>query len=287
MKVAFFPLSIAVVISTLVVSSRAVWAGNTVRGAEGGEKQQQQQDDHRGAVAVIADSDSANNDRALAKKKKGPFVICEDQTAVYCGLARCWALDQVAYCKCNVQSGDSFSAKLTTTNANIPGTGRKSDACDYNELGGDGNGYLLSTYFLDESPGPPTTASYVCDKTSSGAYAQCDGGFCFGSTMNNRFPYFGTLSGSEIICSCPITKAPEKGHTFVFAGPYDPERTKPKRCKKKEFKKFCTTKYSKGGGVENGEIIPVGGPPGVGEIASAALAGKPVKIKRCFQKKTK
>ena len=47
-----------------------------------------------------------------------------------------------------------------------------------------------------------STALYSCNK--AGAYAQCNGGLCFNSTIGKPFPKIGPLGSDEIICSCPV-----------------------------------------------------------------------------------
>src|SRR6185369_1116409 len=90
---------------------------------------------------------------------------------------------------------------------------------------GYGNGYMMSTYSLPKSvTDGGNQAVYTCPgSTSTGAYAQCDGGFCFASTRGRRFPGFATkLKANEIMCSCPMTVAnPDSASVgFQIIGPY-------------------------------------------------------------------
>lgn len=102
------------------------------------------------------------------------FKICRDQTYALCAVASCYVFDQVAYCKCDVEDGDSIS---------LPFEVDGEDVCDVNARG-PANGYMVSTFSLPDAvvEGGPM-ALYTCPAGSSdGAYAQCDGGLCFTST---------------------------------------------------------------------------------------------------------
>jgi hypothetical protein len=84
---------------------------------------------------------------------------------------------------------------------------------------------MASTFSL---PRPVVVATgdkalYDCPAaTSSGAYAQCDGGLCSTSSRGRSFPGFtAPLRKHEIICSCPITVAnPATAVGYQIAGPY-------------------------------------------------------------------
>ncbi|HEX6011578.1 MAG TPA: hypothetical protein VFY87_07205, partial [Geminicoccaceae bacterium] len=130
------------------------------------------------------------------------FKICEDQTYALCAVASCFVFNGVAYCKCEVKSGDSISLPFRF--------GEGQDVCTVNAQGAE-NGYMVSTFSLAEEVTAPTgdMAIYTCPaRRSDGAYAQCDGGICFTSTQGRSFPGFDQpLQENEIICSCPITVA--------------------------------------------------------------------------------
>src|SRR5215510_14168243 len=127
------------------------------------------------------------------------FKILGNQTYALCAVAKCFVFNEVAYCTCDVLTGDSISLALEFDDQ---------DVCTVNEEGVK-NGYMVSTFSV---PTSGNMASYTCpgaitDKPGSdGAYAQCDGGICFKSTRGQSFPGFDEpLAKDEIICSCPIT----------------------------------------------------------------------------------
>jgi len=85
---------------------------------------------------------------------------------------------------------------------------------------------MVSTFSLPESVVAPNgdKALYDCPaSTSTGAYAQCDGGLCFTSTKGQSFPGFAEpLNEGQVICSCPTVVAnPATALTgYQIAGPY-------------------------------------------------------------------
>ena len=145
------------------------------------------------------------------------FKICAGQTYALCAVAQCFVYNGVAYCKCDVKSGDSISVPLKFGNGG--------DVCTANAEGAQ-NGYMVSTFSLPESVVAPNgdKALYTCRAASSdGAYAQCDGGICFTSTEGQSFPGFDKpLKEHEIMCSCPMTVAnPATAKLgYQIAGPY-------------------------------------------------------------------
>jgi hypothetical protein len=130
------------------------------------------------------------------------FKICKGQTYALCATASCFVFNGVAYCKCDVKSGDSISLPFQFDNGK--------DICAVNAEGA-ANGYMVSTFRLPDAAVAPDgdQALYTCPAgTSDGAYAQCDGGLCFTSTEEKSFPGFDRpLGQNQIICSCPITVA--------------------------------------------------------------------------------
>jgi hypothetical protein len=157
------------------------------------------------------------------------FKICPGQTYALCAVASCFVLNGLSYCKCDVKSGDSISLPFNYDDGE--------DICSINAEGAD-NGYMMSTFSFPESVRAPygDKALYDCPaKTSTGAYAQCDGGVCFTSTEGQSFPGFAEpLKEGEIICSCPTTVAdPETARTgYQIAGPYPCERSFFRNCKR-------------------------------------------------------
>ena len=144
------------------------------------------------------------------------FKICRDQTYALCAVASCFVFDQVAYCKCDVEQGDSIS---------LPFEFDGQDVCSVNAEG-PANGFMVSTFSLPASVVEGgDQALYTCSAgTADGSYAQCDGGLCFTSTeASPSFPGFDEpLAEGQIICSCPITTAApgETAFGYQIAGPF-------------------------------------------------------------------
>lgn len=214
-----------------------------------------------------------------ARKKKGPtpvppiptpdatgYVICEDQTYALCASASAFVYQQVSYAKCVIKQGDSISAPPLTyrtvgTNTN--------NICDVNAFGAE-NSYMMSTFSLPEEikAGGPK-AMYTCPGGSEGGYAQCDGGWCFSSTSGQLFPGLGAVGEDEIICSCPIVVADTVNAPFgwQFVGPWP--------CDQRAFSVCDQTP-------RNGDIIPVGAPPGAGRVLTQLLYGEQYALNECF-----
>jgi hypothetical protein len=194
------------------------------------------------------------------------FEICHDQTYALCAVASCYVYNQVAYCKCDIESGDSISLPFAVDGENV---------CDVNARG-PANGYMVSTFSLDNSVVQGgDMALYTCPGGSSdGAYAQCDGGLCFTSTeAAPAFPGFSEpLADGQIICSCPITVADPDTPTFGYqiAGPFPCEADYFQNCES------ATTNR------RTGTTIPVGAPTGVARLLTLLLDGPPVPpLNRC------
>jgi len=194
------------------------------------------------------------------------FTICSDQTYALCAVASCFVLDDLAYCKCDVLSGDSISES--------DAFGEGQNICTVNAEGAE-NGYMASTFSLPDSVVAPggNQALYNCPaSTSTGAYAQCDGGLCFTSSEGQSFPGFSDpLTGGEIICSCPITLAdPATARIgYQIAGPYP--------CQKSFFQNCKRATASK----RNGSQIYVGAPTGVAELLTRQLYGSVPALNQC------
>jgi hypothetical protein len=190
--------------------------------------------------------------------RPSPFLVCEDQTYALCATASCLVFDLLAYCKCDVKHGDSIGLAYRF--------GDDQNVCTANAEGVE-NGYMISTYSLPPQGIAPfgDIALYDCPASSAdGAYAQCDGGFCFKSTQGNRFPGFAEpLGEDEIICSCPITVAdPETAKSGCqIAGPYP--------CQQSFFEN-CNDPPA---GKRTGDTIRVGAPDGAAEILTKELYG--------------
>jgi hypothetical protein len=192
------------------------------------------------------------------------FQICENQTYALCASARCFVFDGVSYCKCDVKNGDSISLPFNTKEGNV---------CDIN-ADGVGNGYMVSTFSL-----PPEVlkkggdkAIYTCPaETSTGSYAQCDGGICFRSTQGQEFPGLGKVAKGQIVCSCPITTAdPDTAKVgYQIVGPYP--------CEKSFFKNCQAPKTS----AKTGASIYVGATTGTPRILTKELYGRVPPLNHC------
>lgn len=192
------------------------------------------------------------------------FTICEKQRYALCATASCIVYNAVAYCTCELEKGDSISEPFT-----IPA----GDICEVNRQG-PRNGYLMSTYSLPSSVlAGGDQALYTCPgATSDGAYAQCDGGFCFASTRGQRFPGgTGRLKRNEIVCSCPITVADPGagGPGYQFVGPYP--------CQEKAFEACSKTVAN----TQTGSTIHVGAPTGSARVLTQGLYGSVPELNHC------
>ncbi len=194
------------------------------------------------------------------------FKICEDQTYALCAVASCFVLNGVSYCRCNIRHGDSISLPFNFDHGQ--------DVCTINAEGTK-NGYMVSTY----SPPPSVIAPqgdkalYDCPAaTSTGAYAQCDGGVCFTSTAGQSFPGFAKpLGKNQIVCSCPITVAnPATAFTgYQIVGPFPCQKT---------FFKNCSSATAN---TNTGSQIFVGAPTGVPRLLTRELLGFVPPLNRC------
>jgi hypothetical protein len=158
------------------------------------------------------------------------FKVCDgtaaDGTPVphgLCAVASCFVLNNLAYCQCDVASGDSISLPFNFDNG-------QQDICTVNAAGV-GNGYMASTFSFPPSVSPgENQALYTCPPVvSNGTYAQCDGGICFTSAQS--FPGSGQSPGSnQIICSCPIAPPAQARLGYQIPGPYPCQKSFFKNC---------------------------------------------------------
>lgn len=210
---------------------------------------------------------------ALAQPEP-PFAICRQPYAL-CATATCFVYNEVAYCECDIERGRNISLQLDYTTA----TGTTRNVCDV-ETAGLANGYLVSTYSV---PDTSRGASYTCPGpanadggvTAPVAYAQCDGGLCFRSSVGERFPGFDKrLARDEIICSCPISTAGTEGSTnargYEIFGPYAPNAPSGQKCDPQACA-LCSVPSP----MANGAIIKVGGPTGIAKELALRLDGPP------------
>jgi hypothetical protein len=200
-----------------------------------------------------------------AHGQEDPLAVCHKQRYALCATASCLVYNQVAYCKCDVQYGDSISESDTIPEGNICAVNRD----------GYGNGYAMSTYSLPASVrAGGNKAIYTCPgATATGAYAQCDGGFCFGSTRGRRFPGFGVrLKANEVICSCPISVAGPSTDTagYQIVGPYP--------CQER----FFDNCFNAVANTNTGSMIAVGAPTGTPRFLTNALDGGVPPLNYCL-----
>jgi hypothetical protein len=208
-----------------------------------------------------------------------PFVVCENQQYALCAEAACFIYNGVAYCKCDVEKGNSISLQLSYSSSS-----GEQNVCDANQQGKT-NGYMISTYSLpDEARKGGNAAVYTCPGSADAgsgvvapvAYAQCDGGFCFKSTRNQKFPGFdGRLQKGEIICSCPISTDATPGSSNVFGyqvfGSYNPQAAPGNRCDANACN-ACSVPNP----TANGSTLHVGAPTGGGKFLTLKLYGPPI-----------
>jgi hypothetical protein len=224
-----------------------------------------------GALASESESDAVvpvvprSLDREVVAGAPEFFKICRDQTYALCAAASCFVFDQVAYCKCDIEHGDSIS---------LPFEFDGQDVCSVN-ADGPTNGVMVRTFRLPDSVlEGGNKALYTCRSgTADGSYAQCDGGLCFTSTeASPSFPGFDEpLAPSEIICSCPITTADPDQATFGYqiAGPFPWEDSFFENCSS------VTTNR------RTGSTIPVGAPTGVPRLLTRLLDGEVPPLNVC------
>jgi hypothetical protein len=217
-------------------------------------------------VPAGVDAAQPSSDAAASARSPKVFKVCHDQTYALCAVASCFVFNQVAYCKCDVKSGDSISLPFRY--------GKGKDVCTVNAEGAD-NGFMVSTFSLPPSVTAPRgdMALYDCPAaTSDGAYAQCDGGLCFTSTEGQSFPGFDRpLGKNQIICSCPITVAdPDQARLgYQIAGPYP--------CQKSFFQNCRSAKAN----TRTGSTIYVGAQAGVPLLLTRLLTGTVPQVNRC------
>ena len=220
-----------------------------------------------GFVLMVAAGGPAYAQSVATDSTSSKFIICSGQTYALCAVAGCFVMDDVAYCECDVNSGDSISLS--------DAFGNGENVCSVNAQGA-GNGYMVSTFSVPDSVVAPTgnQALYTCPaRTSNGAYAQCDGGLCFESSEGESFPGFDApLSAGQIICSCPITVSnPTTAQIgYQIAGPYPCQKSFFKNCK-------SATANNK-----TGAQIYVGAPAGSARILARQLNGSVPTLNRCF-----
>jgi len=192
------------------------------------------------------------------------FKILGNQTYALCAVAKCFVFNEVAYCTCDVLTGDSISLALEFDDQNV---------CTVNEEGRK-NGYMVSTFSVPSSVSPNggDKAIYTCPAGSDGAYAQCDGGICFKSTQKQSFPGSDEpLTRDEIICSCPITlQSPADPVGYQIAGPFPCQTSFFDNCKRTTANNMT------------GSTVFVGAPTGTADLLAFLLTGSIPPSNKCF-----
>ncbi len=208
-------------------------------------------------TAVRAD----DGPEAAAEK---PITICDDQTYALCFTSKCVMFNKVAYCTCDIEHGDSISLTQEFQGG---------DVCTFNAKG-KRNGYMVSTYSTPPSVLKPhgDQAIYDCAKeTSTGSWAQCDGGVCWDSSRGQKFPGLGKLDRAEIVCACPTVTADPATATigYQIVGPYPCEN---------DFFKYCDSATAN---TDNGSYIYSGAFTGSSRFVSKKLYGLSLPFNRC------
>jgi len=245
-----------------MVAERTRWSART--GARRNAVRQRIAARLAGVLGAVLMMPGAAGVHAQPVSQSDMFAICEDQRYALCATASCLVYNDVAYCKCDVKFGDSIS---------LPFDIESGDICSVNRQGY-WNGFMMSTYSLPNSViAGGNKALYTClGRSSDGAYAQCDGGFCFTSTRARKFPGFDRrLKSNEIICSCPITVADPShgGLGYQMVGPFP--------CQE-EFYDNCSGATAN---TDTGSTIYVGAPTGTPRILTRMLDDSVPKLNQC------
>jgi hypothetical protein len=216
------------------------------------------------ALTMAADSRASPLD-GIASTSPHLFKVCAGQIYALCAVASCFVFNEVAYCKCDVKSGDSISLKFQLDNGE--------DVCTVNAAG-ENNGYMVSTFSVpDAVVSGGDQALYTCPaNVSDGAYAQCDGGLCFTSIQGKSFPGFAQpLEQDQIICACPITVANSTTAKlgYQIAGPYPCQNSFFENCKNDTANP------------NTGSTIYVGAPTGTARFLTHQLNGSVPPLNEC------
>jgi hypothetical protein len=196
---------------------------------------------------------------------RSPFIILDNQTYALCPPAKCFVFSDVAYCACDVETGNSISLKFAFDDGQ--------DVCTVNEEGAANGTYVVSTFSVPESVlKGGDMATYTCPSGSDGAYAQCNGGICFTNTEGQSFPGFDEpLAKNQIICSCPITEQnPKDPVGYQILGPYPCQQSFFENCNKKTANSHT------------GSTLYVGAPSGTGDLLAKLLTGSVPNSNKCF-----
>ena len=236
-----------------------------------------------GLAGADAQSSAANSSTATTSPKF--FKVCEgkaaDGTPVphgLCAVASCFVFNNLAYCQCDVATGDTDPLSKSGDSISLPFNfdNGQQDICTVNAAGV-GNGYMASTFSFPPSVqlpagDPAAQALYTCPPiVSDGTYAQCDGGICFTSPSEGQsFPGFDQpLGQNQIICSCPIASPAQARLGYQIPGPYP--------CQKSFFQN-CRSKTAN---TNTGSTIYSGAPIGSAAYLTQQLYGSRPPINQC------
>jgi hypothetical protein len=235
-------------------------------------------------LPTVASLGSSSADGTLADPEP-PFAVCHEPYAL-CAAASCFVYNEVAYCACDLERGDSISLQLEYTTP----AGTTRNVCDLDREGRS-NGYLVSTFSLpSDAEKGGSGAVYTCPGSENAAggvaapvaYGQCDGALCFTSTVGRRFPGFASrLERDEIMCSCPISTTATSGSSgplgYQVFGSYAPHAPPGERCDPDGCAACAVASPT-----ANGSKIPVGAPPRTAAFLTVRLDGPPLPaLNRC------
>jgi hypothetical protein len=201
------------------------------------------------AVAQRNSNENICSDFTILQSTPPNYALCAGATS--------FIFDKVAYANCTIKTGKSISETLAYPCSDPDGC----NIATVNQEGLDAGTFIVSTY----SPPPANVALYNCNASvsTSGSYAQCDGGICFTNTTKTEFPGLGDVGEGEIVCSCPITTTSDSYQVFG-----------PSSCPKKasEYDKICGTGITSD---DNGHTLYIGAPTGI-----------PAKLSECLMDST-
>jgi hypothetical protein len=208
----------------------------------------------------------------------GPTIILQNQNYALCAGAVSFVFDNVAYAKCQIKNGNSISLTLSYPPVTFPGQPSViiDAAGNIQTVNAEGNkqgAFMASTYSppIEATSPPPvgTEAIYTCTAGSAGSYAQCDGGICFKNTAGKSFPGLGTVSSSEIVCSCPVETPGQSAMSgYQVIGPYP--------ClPRTNYNLLCNAP------ARNGSTLYIGAPIGVYKALALALNNSPANFNEC------
>ena len=197
------------------------------------------------------------------------FKVCDgtaaDGTPVphgLCAVASCFVLNKLAYCECDVASGDSISLPFKFDS--------EQDICTVNAAGV-GNGYMASTFSF-----PPSVSHG--DRNSGALHVPAARLEWNLRPVRRRDLFhqcaivsgFWPVAGGQIICSCPIASPGQARLGYQIPGPYP--------CQKKFFENCGSAAAN----TNTGSTIYSGAPIGSAAYLTKQLYGYLPPINQCF-----